>query len=77
MSPPPQPLLKVLSQSTSSCSERLIRDPVTILLIPSIAPVDENDQHAPAVQKVYTHKDPIKKLCRSNLTMQHKMPMIK
>uniref|UniRef100_A0A0A9E4B2 Uncharacterized protein n=1 Tax=Arundo donax TaxID=35708 RepID=A0A0A9E4B2_ARUDO len=47
MRSPPQPLLYDLSQSISSCSERLTREPVLILFIPSIAPVAEKLQQAP------------------------------
>ena len=47
MRPPWQPLSSSLSQSTSSCSERLFNCPVTMALIPSTEPVVLNAQQEP------------------------------
>lgn len=48
MRPPLHPALFFLSQSTSSCSDREISSPVTILFIPSTAATVENAQQLPA-----------------------------
>jgi hypothetical protein len=42
-----QPLSLALSQSTRNCSDRDSSSPVTILLIPSMAPVVEKAQQEP------------------------------
>lgn len=51
MRPPLHPALFFLSQSTSSCSDRDISSPVTILFIPSTAATVENAQQLPAHHK--------------------------
>jgi hypothetical protein len=45
-----------LSQSTNSCSDREVKEPVTNWLIPSTAPVVENAQQLPAENNGLTSK---------------------
>ena len=51
MRPPLQPSLYEVSQSTNSCSDKDIKSPVTILFMPSTAPMAENAQQLPSLLK--------------------------